>query len=125
MPAVAVAGAEELLGTSISRSESKSGAVLERRRSERIDSVIDDPEVNREVTRRAGARTGMWVPLIARDQVIGVLEIHDKEGPDARFSDDDLRLAETFAARALRRSLWGASRMTWSPVYACTVVISP
>jgi signal transduction histidine kinase len=96
----AVAGAEELMGTTISRTESKSGAVLERRRSERIDSVIDDPEVNREVTRRAGARTGMWVPLIARDQVIGVLEIHDKEGPDARFSDDDLRLAETFAARA-------------------------
>jgi signal transduction histidine kinase len=42
----------------------------------------------------------MWVPLIARDRVIGVIEIHDKEGPDARFSDDDLRLAETFAARA-------------------------
>jgi signal transduction histidine kinase len=42
----------------------------------------------------------MWVPLIARDQVIGVIEIHDKEGPDARFSDEDLRLAETFAARA-------------------------
>jgi len=96
----AVAGADELLGTTLSRSGSKSGAVLERRRSERIDSVIDDPEVNREVTRRAGARTGMWVPLIARDQIIGVLEIHDKEGPDARFSDDDLRLAETFAARA-------------------------
>jgi signal transduction histidine kinase len=61
---------------------------------------MDDPEVNREVTRRAAARTGMWVPLIARDRVIGVIEIHDKEGSDARFSDDDLRLAETFAARA-------------------------
>jgi signal transduction histidine kinase len=96
----AVAGADDLLGTTISRSESKSGAVLERRRSERIDSVIDDPEVNREVTRRAGARTGMWVPLIAREQAIGVLEIHDKEGPDPRFTHDDFRLAETFAARA-------------------------
>jgi signal transduction histidine kinase len=74
--------------------------VLQRRRSERVDSVIDDPEVHQEVTRRISARTGMWVPLIARDRVIGVLEIHDKEGPDARFSDDDLRLAETFAARA-------------------------
>src|SRR5436190_10802271 len=96
----AVAGAEELLGTSISRSESKSGAVLERRRSERIDSVIDDPEVHQEVSRQLAARTGMWVPLIARDQAIGVLEIHDKEGPDPRFSHDDFRLAETFAARA-------------------------
>jgi signal transduction histidine kinase len=98
----AVAGevADELLGETVSRSASKSGRVFARRRSERVDSVIDDPEVNREVTRRAAARTGMWVPLVARDHVIGVLEIHDKAGVDARFSDDDLRLAETFAARA-------------------------
>jgi signal transduction histidine kinase len=92
--------ADELLGETFPRSTSKSGRVIARRRSERVDSVIDDPEVNREVSRRAAARTGMWVPLIARDRVIGVIEIHDKEGPDARFSDDDLRLAETFAARA-------------------------
>jgi signal transduction histidine kinase len=96
----AVAGADDLLGTRISRSESKSGAVLARRRSERIDSVIDDPEVHQEVSRRLAARTGMWVPLIGREDVIGVLEIHDKEGPDARFSHDDFRLAETFATRA-------------------------
>jgi signal transduction histidine kinase len=96
----AVAGADDLLGTTFSRSESKSGAVLERRRSERIDSVMDDPEVHQEVSRRLAARTGMWVPLIARNEAIGVLEIHDKEGPDARFNHDDFRLAETFAARA-------------------------
>jgi two-component system, NarL family, sensor histidine kinase DevS len=98
--AVAGAGAEDLLRTTISRSESKSGAVLERQRSERIDSVLDDPEVHQEVSRQLAARTGMWVPLIARDQAIGVLEIHDKEGPDPRFNHDDFRLAETFAARA-------------------------
>ena len=98
--AAAGAGAEELLGTTMSRSQSKSGAVLERRRSERIDSVMDDPEVHQEVSRRIAARTGMWVPLIAREQAIGVLEIHDKEGPDPRFDHDDFRLAETFAARA-------------------------
>jgi signal transduction histidine kinase len=98
--AVAGEGAADLLGETISRSGSKSGKVFVRRRSERIDSVIDDPEVHQAVTRRLGARTGMWVPLIAHDRAIGVLEIHDKEGADARFSDDDLRLAETFAARA-------------------------
>ena len=96
----AVAGADDLLGTTISRSGSKSGAVLERRRSERIDSVLDDPEVHQEVSRQLAARTGMWVPLIARDQAIGVLEIHDKEALDPRFNHDDFRLAETFAARA-------------------------
>jgi signal transduction histidine kinase len=96
----AVAGAEGLLGTTISRSGSKSGAVLARRRSERIDSVLDDPEVHQEISRQLAARTGMWVPLIGRADVIGVLEIHDKEGPDARFTHDDFRLAETFATRA-------------------------
>jgi signal transduction histidine kinase len=96
----AVSGADDLLGTTISRSGSKSGAVLERERSERIDSVLDDPEVHQEVSRQLAARTGMWIPLIARDQAIGVLEIHDKEGPDPRFGHDDFRLAETFAARA-------------------------
>jgi signal transduction histidine kinase len=98
--AVAGEGAEDLFGATFSRSHSKSGSVIARRRSERVDSLIDDPEVHQEVTRRVGVRTGMWVPLIARDRVIGVIEIHDKEGPDARFSDADLRLAETFGARA-------------------------
>jgi signal transduction histidine kinase len=96
----AVAGADELLGTTISRFESKSGAVLDRRRGERIDSVIDDPEVHQEVSRQLAARTGMWVPLIGREEAIGVLEIHDKQGPDARFTHDDFRLAEAFASRA-------------------------
>jgi signal transduction histidine kinase len=35
-----------------------------------------------------------------RDRPIGVITAHDKEGSDARFSDEDVRLAETFAARA-------------------------
>ena len=98
--AVAGEGAEELLGETISRSASKTGRVFARGRSERIDSVLDDPEVHQEVTRRLAVNTGMWVPLLVRDRVIGVLAIHDKEGPDARFSDDDLRLAETFGTRA-------------------------
>jgi len=41
------------------------------------------------------------VPLIARGEAIGVIVVHDKLGAsDGHFSDDDLRLAETFAARA-------------------------
>ncbi|MGH3009481.1 MAG: sensor histidine kinase [Gaiellaceae bacterium] len=98
--AVAGDAAEDLRGETFSRSGSKSGKVIDRRHSERVDSVIDDPEVEQEVARRLSVRTGIWVPLVARGQVIGVLQIHDKEGPDARFSDDDMRLAEIFAARA-------------------------
>jgi signal transduction histidine kinase len=98
--AAAGVDAEELVGTAMSSSGSKSGRVLERRRSERIDSVLEDPEVNREVTRRLAARTGLWVPLLVRDRAIGVIAVYDKLGRDPRFSDGDQRLAETFASRA-------------------------
>ena len=95
--AAAGTGADALVGQTLPRSESKG----ERRQSERVDSVLSDPEVNHEFLRKLGARSGLWVPLIAGDRPIGVLAAHDKLGAaNARFSDDDLRLAETFASRA-------------------------
>src|SRR6185503_11889694 len=97
----AVAGDRgELTGATMTRSTSKSGRVLERRQSERADSVLDDPDVDHEAMRLIGARTGLWVPLLVRGRAIGVLAAHDKLGADVRFTDTDLRLAETFAARA-------------------------
>jgi signal transduction histidine kinase len=97
----AVAGDRaELAGATITRSTSKSGRVLERRQSERADSVLDDPDVDHEAMRLLGARTGLWVPLLVRGRAIGVLAAHDKLNADARFTDTDLRLAETFATRA-------------------------
>jgi signal transduction histidine kinase len=89
-----------LLGHRLSRTRSKSGRVLERRQSARVDSLLDDPEVDQEEARRLGARTGLYVPLIARGRAIGIVAVHDKLGPDARFTDGDLRVAEIFAARA-------------------------
>lgn len=81
-------------------SSAKSVRVLERRRSERVDSLLDDPEVDKEFTRRLGARTGLFVPLVVRGRPIGIVMAHDRAGPDPRFTDQDLRLAETFAERA-------------------------
>ena len=91
--------ADSFVGTELPRS-AKSVRVLERRRSERVDSLIDDPEVDQEFTRRLGARTGLFVPLIVRGRPIGIVMAHDREGTDPRFTDQDLRLAETFAERA-------------------------
>jgi len=97
----AVAGDRaELAGATITSSTSKTGRVLERRQSERADSVLDDPDVDHEAMRLLGARSGLWVPLLVRGRAIGVLAAHDKLGADVRFTDTDLRLAETFATRA-------------------------
>jgi signal transduction histidine kinase len=100
LAAVAGENAEVLVDQTMARAGSKSGRVLERSQSERTDSVLDDPDVSPEVTRLLGARTGLWVPLVTRGGAIGVIAAHDKLGPDARFTDNDLRLAETFATRA-------------------------
>jgi signal transduction histidine kinase len=90
---------EALVGNHFDRHASKSGRVLDRGRSERVDSMIEDLEVDQEAGRRMGARTGLYVPLILRGRPIGVLSAHDKEGSDPRFGDEDLRLAETLSAR--------------------------
>jgi len=74
--------------------------VLERRHSARVDSVLDDPEIDQDEARRMGVRTGLYVPLIAGSRAIGIVAVHDKLGTEARFSDGDVRLAEIFAARA-------------------------
>jgi signal transduction histidine kinase len=85
--------------TSVAR-DSKTGRVLERAQSERVDSLLEDPEVDQEAARRLGASTGMYVPLIVREEAIGVLVAHDKIGADRRFTSADLRLAEQYAVRA-------------------------
>ena len=94
------AGAEEILGLQLERAGSKSGRVLERRRAERVDSLADDAEVDQQATQPIEARTGLYVPLLAAARPIGVIVAHDKAGEDPRFTDDDLRVAETFATRA-------------------------
>jgi signal transduction histidine kinase len=98
--ATAGEGAGDLAGMRLDRESSKAGRVLARGRSERVDSMIEDLEVAQDVSRRLGARTGLFVPMMLRDRAIGVIMAHDKEGGDARFSDEDVRLAEMFAARA-------------------------
>jgi signal transduction histidine kinase len=93
-------GATDLAEVNSLETDSKTGRVLERGRSERIDSLLEDPEVNQDIARRLGASTGLYVPLLSRDRPIGVLIAHDKTGSDPRFSSADLRLAEQFALRA-------------------------
>ncbi len=79
---------------------SKTMRVLERKRSERVDSVLDDPETDQDAARRMSMRAALYVPLVLRERAIGVIAAHDKLAPDPRFTEEDLRLAEVFAQRA-------------------------
>lgn len=92
-------GADTFVGYELQYAHAKAWRVLDRRRSERSDDITADPEVDVEIVRRLGGRTGLWVPLVVQERLLGVLMVHDKLGPDPRFDDDDLRLAETFADR--------------------------
>ena len=92
--------AADRLGLRIERERSKAGRTFARRRSERIDSLIDDPEVDQTVPRLIDATAALYVPLLVRDRAVGVVVVYDKEGVDPRFSDADMRVAQAFANRA-------------------------
>ncbi len=92
--------AEAIIGAVVSGAQSKSARVLERRQSDRVDSMVEDLEIEPKQKRLLGGRAALFVPLLLRERAIGVITVVDKTGPDPRFSDDDLRLAEAFAGRA-------------------------
>jgi signal transduction histidine kinase len=93
-------GAEAASGLIVDLEASKAGRVILRGRSERVDDIVDDPEADQVTARRIGIRSALYVPLVVRDRTIGLLQAVDKLATDRRFTEDDLRLAEAFAARA-------------------------
>ena len=93
-------GAHAAAGIRLALEGSKTGRVLERGRTERVDSVLEDPEVDQQAARELGVRSALFVPLIAQGSPIGVVIVHDKAGLTPAFSDDDVRLVEALAARA-------------------------
>ena len=93
-------GTYGIAGMRLEFASSKAGRVLERGRSERVDSVLEDPEIDQQAARRLGVHSALFVPLIAKSRPIGVVIVHDKAGSTPVFSDDDMRLVEALADRA-------------------------
>ena len=93
-------GAEAMVGTRLTLEGSKIGRVLERARSERVDSVAADPEVDQAAIRGISVSTALYVPLVVEGEPIGVVAAHDKLAADPRFGDEDVLLAESLAKRA-------------------------
>ena len=90
----------EIVGIRTGGTVSKMQRVLERRRSERVDSSLDDPEMHQEIARRIGIHAALFVPLLVRENAIGVLVAIDKQVRTSASPTRTLRLAETFASRA-------------------------
>jgi signal transduction histidine kinase len=81
-------------------SESKQARVFARGKSERIDSLLADPEMDQVLAGRVSGVTALLIPLISHERSIGIISAYNKDDPDPRFTDDDLRLAEAFGTRA-------------------------
>jgi signal transduction histidine kinase len=94
------AGGDDLVGIELELSSTKIGRVLERGRTERVDAVVDDPEVDQRVARELGVTSALYLPLTVRGRPIGVVAAHDKLGADPRFEEGDVRLAESLVSRA-------------------------
>jgi len=90
---------DELVGYDVPP-ESRHARTFTRGKSERIDSVLADPEVDQVLAGRIGAVAALFIPLIIHDRAIGVMYAFNKDGPDPHFTDDDVRLAEALGTRA-------------------------
>ena len=76
--------AAAVIGHRLDRRHSKMGVVLDRGQSARVDSLYDDPDVAQTEARALGARTGLYVPLLAHGRALGVLAMHDKLTADMK-----------------------------------------
>ena len=97
---VGAAGRDDAMGRELALSTTKTGRVLERGHTERVDTVVDDPEVDQQIARELGVTTAIYLPLSVRGRPLGVVVVHDKLATDPRFDDADVRLAESLVARA-------------------------
>ncbi len=80
--------------------ESRHARTFTRGKSERIDSVLADPEVDQVLAGRVGVVAELLIPLTFHDRAIGIIYAFNKDGPDPRFTDDDVRVAEALGTRA-------------------------
>jgi signal transduction histidine kinase len=92
--------AAEAVGRPLDPRSSKSAAVMQRQRGERVDSMLDDVEADRSLAREWGIRAAIFVPLVVAGVPIGVISVNDRTGRDARFSESEYRLVQEFADRA-------------------------
>ena len=59
--------------------ESRHARALARGKSERVDSLLADPEVDQVLAGRVGAVTALFIPLMFHERAIGIISAFNKE----------------------------------------------
>jgi GAF domain-containing protein len=80
--------------------ESTTGQVMQRRRAERIGDVASRVGLAPRELGVADARSALLVPLVFRDQSLGVLAAFDRGEASDAFGEDDEQVLRAFAAGA-------------------------
>ncbi len=88
-----------VLGMTIPVAGSKAGAVMQAKRSVRVDDMGSDAQAYAPAVADLGIRSAAMSPMVYRDQAMGVVIAH-RERPGDEFDDNDLHVLELFAARA-------------------------
>lgn len=99
IPATISTVAEKLVGIPVPLDGSIAGWVFKKGRPMLIRSVQDDPRWNQQVDELSEFQTRsiLGVPLIIKRQVIGVLELLNKQD-EMGFTQDDIQIATTLAS---------------------------
>jgi signal transduction histidine kinase len=92
-------GVTDIVGYDIP-SESKHARAFARGKTERVDALLADPEVDQVLAGRVGGVTALLIPLTFHERAIGIISAFNKNAPDPRFTDADVRLGEAVATRA-------------------------
>jgi diguanylate cyclase (GGDEF)-like protein len=102
--------ATPFLGARVKMATSLSGLCVREGRVLRSDDTAGDPRVDGEVCRRVSARSMLCVPLVHRDETVGVLKVYSPEA--GSFGDGDIEALELLsgliAAHMSHASLFAA-----------------
>jgi signal transduction histidine kinase len=92
---------EDIRGVRVPISESTSGRIFESMRPERIANVSQKLRIAPEKAFGVpDAQSALLVPLIYRNEPVGLLAAFDRSGESSGFTEEDEQLLETFAASA-------------------------
>ncbi len=87
------------LGARLDTTTGLSGECVKTRQTQRCDDVLVDPRVDVEASKRLGVRSVIVMPLIHREEVLGVFELFSSEA--YAFGDRDEGTLEALAGRIL------------------------